>query len=598
MTAIGYFLKKIHKYAGKRMYFNLFGMMLMGFLEGGIILLLVPMISITGIVDVNLDGIPFMHYFQFLKELPISTGLPIILSGFVILVIGQHLLYRQMSIRNTIIHQGFLRHIRTETYQSVLYSNWDFFIKRRKSDIVNLLRTEISRTTSGINSLLQFFSSFIFTMIQVGLAFFLSAKITALVLCCGTILLIFNRKFFKKSLALGRRNYTLGKDYVAGVSEQINGMKDVKSNTLEASRMNWFMSITEKMQNEQVNYTKLRTTSQLYYKIASAILIAVFIYIAVQLFQTEGAQLLLIVVIFSRLWPTIADIQASVEKIATTVPAFEAVKQLQMDSKRAKELDESVIRDSGVYKLNESIRCQRLSFRYDKKRPSYALNNINLVIRANEMTAVVGKSGAGKSTLIDILMGLNEPEDGHILIDGAPLERRNLIAWRRAVSYVPQDPFLFNATIRENLQLVMEEADEKEMWKALEFSSAAEFVRNLPQGLDTLVGDRGMKLSGGERQRLVLARAILRKPSILILDEATSSLDTDNEARIQAALEGLKGKMTIVVIAHRLSTIQHADQVIVLDQGNVIQNGGFSQLSKDRQGVFRHLLHNQIGATR
>ncbi|MGM8211560.1 ABC transporter ATP-binding protein [Virgibacillus sp. W0430] len=595
MTAIIYFLKKMHGYAGKRMYFNLFGMMLMGFLEGAVIVLLVPMLSITGIVDVNLSSIPFLHKLSFLKELPISTALPLLLSGFVLLITVQHLLYRQMAIRNTVIHQGFLRYLRTETYRSVLYSNWDFFIKRRNSDIINLLRTEINRTATGITSLLKFFATFIFTTIQIALAFFLSAKITALVLLCGTLLLLFNRRFFKKSLALGKRNYTLGKDYVAGVSEQINGIKDVKSNTLEASRMKWFLSITEKMQNEQVNYTKLRMTSQLYYKIASAILIATFIYAAVLLFQTEGAQLLLIIVIFSRLWPIIADIQASIEKIATNIPAFEAVKSLQTESMRAKEIDASSS-NREQYPLNSTITCQHVFFRYDKQRDLYALKDINIVLRANEMTAIVGRSGAGKSTLIDVVMGLNEPEKGFFLIDGKPLKKDDLIAWRRSISYVSQEPFLFHATIRENLSLVKSSATEEQMWEALAFSSAAEFVKKLPHGLDTLIGDQGLKLSGGERQRLVLARAILRNPSILVLDEATSSLDTENEAKIQAALDRLKGKMTVIVIAHRLSTIRNADQVIVLDEGRVIQSGGFRKLAEERKSMFHHLLRNQVEA--
>ncbi|TWI58129.1 ATP-binding cassette subfamily C protein [Halalkalibacter nanhaiisediminis] len=135
------------------------------------------------------------------------------------------------------------------------------------------------------------------------------------------------------------------------------------------------------------------------------------------------------------------------------------------------------------------------------------------------------------------------------------------------------------------------------MWEALQFSSAAEFVKKLPKDLDSLIGDRGIKLSGGERQRLVLARAMLRKPSVLVLDEATSALDTENEANIQAALERLKGKVTIIVIAHRLSTIRNADQVVVLDQGQVIQKGGFRQLAEEKRSVFSHLLQNQMKAS-
>ncbi len=144
--------------------------------------------------------------------------------------------------------------------------------------------------------------------------------------------------------------------------------------------------------------------------------------------------------------------------------------------------------------------------------------------------------------------------------------------------------------------MIQPEATDEEIWEALRFSSASEFVMNLPEGLDTLIGDRGIRLSGGERQRIVLARAILKKPSILILDEATSALDSENEAKIQEAIERLKGKMTIIVIAHRLSTIRNADQVIVLDKGRIVQSGSFHQLSQEKKSMFSNLLEKQVRA--
>ena len=224
------------------------------------------------------------------------------------------------------------------------------------------------------------------------------------------------------------------------------------------------------------------------------------------------------------------------------------------------------------------------------KNDNYALKNINLTIPFQSTTAIVGRSGAGKSTLIDLLMGLLKPDEGKINIGGVELKEDNKYLFRQNISYVPQDPFLFNGSIRDNFMLICPNAKEEELWEALEFASATEFVRKLPDGLDTLIGDRGTRLSGGERQRLVLARAILRKPSVLILDEATSALDRENEAKIQEALDCLKGKMTILIIAHRLSTIRNADQVLVLDEGQIVQSGRYKQLAQEQKGVFSQLL--------
>ncbi|MFP7735354.1 ABC transporter ATP-binding protein [Priestia aryabhattai] len=597
MKHLFYFLKQIHAYSGNILYINLLMMVFISLLEGIGILLLVPMISISGIASLDAGGTStsISNMFVFLQNFPSMLGLPVVLGIYVLLVIGQNLLQRRVTIKNMIIQQEFFRYIRLETYDALLHSNWNLFVKKRKSDLINLLTVEIARVSVGTNSFLQFMASLVFTFIQIGIAFWLSPNITLFVLICGLVIIFLNRTFLKRSLALGKRNVELGKNYFAGLTDQINGIKDIKSNTLEESRMDWYRSITKGMQDEQVEHTKLKTTSQSYYKISSAVLVAAFIYAAVKLFHAEASQLMLIILIFSRLWPKVAGIQASMEQIATTLPAFKAVKALQDECRNAKEFEKGANQRIQPIQFVKDIECRNVYFRYNQDA-SYALQHINLIIPSNQMTAFVGRSGAGKSTLIDLLMGLNQPEKGQVLIDGIPLSKDNLLSLRRAISYVPQDPFLFNASIRENLLLVEPNASEQQMWEALEFSSAGEFVRRLPQGLDSLIGDRGIKLSGGERQRLVLARAILRNPSILVLDEATSALDTENEAKIQEALERLKGKMTIIVIAHRLSTIRNADQVIVLEQGKIIQQGGFTQLAEEKSNTFSKLLGKQMEA--
>ncbi|MEK4302273.1 ABC transporter ATP-binding protein [Oceanobacillus sp. FSL W8-0428] len=597
MKSIIYFLKQIYRYSGKIVYINLFAMAGIGLLDSAAILLLVPLISMSGIVDMGAVRIPILSIFDFMADIPAAAGLPIILAIFIMIAVGQNIVKRQLNVKNNRLQQGFLRYMRVETYKLLLYSNWQVFIRNRKSDFINILTSEIARSSVGVYSVLQFISSIVFTFIQIGLAFILSPVITTFVLLCGSVLILFNRKFLKRSLTLGNRNYELSKEYISGITDHMNGIKDIKSNTLEKSRLDWFGLITKEMENEQVEYIKLKSTSQLYYKMASAILIAVFIYFAIMMFHAQAAQLLLIIIIFSRLWPGVAGIQSSMEQIAATIPSFRAVITLQDECRNAKEFNTDESLKNTSIKMKKAIQCDQIYFRYNENADC-ALTNINLVIPPNKMTAFVGRSGAGKSTLIDLLLGLNQPENGKILIDGVSLSYNNISAWRKSISYVPQEPFLFNTSIRENLEIVKTNVTEEELWEALEFSSAIDFVKKLPDGLDTIIGDRGIKLSGGERQRLVLARAILRKPSILVLDEATSALDTANESKIQAALERLKGKMTIIVIAHRLSTIQNADQVVVLEEGKIIQQGGFIELSKEKKSMFSHLLSNQIEAMR
>lgn len=595
LKLIIHYLKQLHSYSGKILYFNLLGMSLISFLEGLGILLLIPMLSLSGVISSKNTSGFLTSIIQYFPDFPKVISLPVILAIYIVIVVSQNILQRKLTIRNIKILSGFMYHIRLETYQAMLYANWEFFLKKRKSDLINIFTTEFSRVTGGINQVLQFLTMLLFTIIQIGLAFVLSPNITIFVLISGLLLAIFSRKFIKQSNNLGKYTSKLLEEYLGGITDQLNGIKEIKSNTLEESRINWLHRLTEKMLKEQVEYIELKTSSQLFYKVVSTIILAAFLYFSVKMFHSEPGQFLLIIVIFSRLWPRITSIQSTLEQIATLIPAFKAIYDLKNECGDCTEYDHSLNSQTNqAMKLESGMECQQVSFRYNREVSVYALQNINLMIPANCMTAIVGRSGAGKSTLIDLIMGLNRPESGDIFWDGKPVNKTNLFSLRKVISYVPQDPFLFNGTIKENLKLVDPSANEEQIWKSLEFAAADEFVRELPKGIDTLIGDRGVRLSGGERQRIVLARAILRNPSILVLDEATSALDTENESKIQAALEKLKGKMTIIVIAHRLSTIRNADQVIVLEQGEIIQQGQFQQLAAEKRGLFRQLLNKQL----
>lgn len=201
------------------------------------------------------------------------------------------------------------------------------------------------------------------------------------------------------------------------------------------------------------------------------------------------------------------------------------------------------------------------------------MSGVSLDFRAGEITAIAGPSGAGKSTLADVLLGLLEPAAGAVLVDGLAVDDANRRRWRRSCGYVPQDPYLFHDTIRANLVWARPGAGDAALWRALELAAAADFVAGLPQGLDTVVGDRGSGLSGGERQRIALARALVGEPTLLVLDEATSQLDADNERLIVASLRSLRGRVTVVAVAHREAVLAAADRVVSLDAGRVVDGG-------------------------
>ncbi|TKH00656.1 ABC transporter ATP-binding protein [Peribacillus simplex] len=595
MKQLLYFIKQIQKFSGKILYINLICMIIISLLEGVGIFLLIPLIGITGILNTDAEEVPFLSWInEIFVGIPETISLFLILGIYVLIMVGQNFFRRNQTILGAEIQQGFISHLREETYRSLLQANWEFYLKKRKSDIINLMANEIFRVSAGTNLFFQLLSSIIFTIIQIIFACYLSFKMTSFILFFGIILIFFSRKFVKKSQSLGKEALNLTQTYLAGITDHFNGIKDIKSNSLEQTHLNWFFSLSKKMERNMVEITKVNSTSQMTFKVVSSLLIAIFVFFSIKMFMAQPAQLMLIMVIFSRLWPRFTSIQSNLEQVGSTLPSFKALLDLQNECREARELYDSDYKNIKSIEMKHGLDCRNVYFRYNQNESTYALKNINVHIPSNRMTAIVGRSGAGKSTLIDLLMGLNQPDRGEVSIDDIPLTSDHLLSLRKSISYIPQDPFLFNATIRENLLITDPNASDESIWESLEFAAAADFVSKLPQGLDTLIGDRGVRLSGGERQRLVLARAILRKPSILVLDEATSALDTENEAKIQAAIERLKGTMTIIVIAHRLSTIRNADQVLVMDQGEIIQVGEYNQLASKKGGMFSNLLGIQI----
>jgi ABC-type multidrug transport system fused ATPase/permease subunit len=260
---------------------------------------------------------------------------------------------------------------------------------------------------------------------------------------------------------------------------------------------------------------------------------------------------------------------------------------------KIEELSESASPEP-IHQLGGSISIRDLSFEYPSRPGETVLQDISLNIEANQMVALVGASGAGKTTITSLLLRLHQPMSGHIFYDGIDASSIPLSSLRSQIALVPQDIFLFGGSIGENISYGDTEASREQVIQAAKQANAWDFIARFPEGLDTLVGERGTQLSGGQRQRVAIARALLKNPKILILDEATSSLDSESERLVQDALDTLMAGRTSIVIAHRLSTVRNADQIFVLDEGRLVEQGKHDQLMQIPEGKYRLLSELQF----
>lgn len=587
------FFKKLQAVTGTKMYLNILLSILISALEGISIYLLIPMLSVIGLLNMQINDLfPITLIVAAMEKLPFQLNLTSVLLIYLLLIGGQALLQRSQTILNTDIQQNFIKQLRLETYESLIKVKWEYMLRKRKSDFNYILTTEISRVGVGTHSIIQLISIVFFTIVQIMLAFLLSPSLTSIVLIIGGLLSIFMRKFVRNSKTIGKETTELMNDYFGGITEQFSGMKDMKSNMLEPSFFDWFQSKSHLIHHNVMNLVRLNAKSVFIYRLMAGILIVLFVSISFSFLKLPPEKLMVIILIFSRLWPRFSSLQSNVEQIVSMFPALDHVLRVQAESNKSQEWSTFRASEWEPFILEQAIECDHVYFRYQPSQEDWTLTNVNIHFPLKKTTAIVGPSGAGKTTLVDLVMGLLQPEKGRLLVNGKSLTEEELLLYRNSISYVAQEPFLFHSSIRDNLLMVAPKATELELWQALSFAAAENFVKQMPEGLDTVIGDRGIRLSGGERQRLVLARAILRKPAILILDEATSALDSENEQKIQQAIDKLKGRMTIIVIAHRLSTIRNADKVMVLESGKVIQEGEYKQLAQTK-GALRKMLVSQ-----
>jgi len=562
------YLRELFRQAGGKAYFAIVVLIVMGLTQGVGLLMLIPFLQLIGIGDSAPEGIVAI-----IGKIWRFTGLPLSLPAVLVVYVGIVSLYaviqRWSTILNSKLSHAFTRKLRDDLFRAMARVQWLRFIQIRGSDINHVMTSNLATIDSGTYGLFALISTIFVVFVHIGIAMMLSFPLTCVAIVSSGLLLLVLRP-------LNRRSYELGEEWrqtmaaLFGVlMDHLSGMKVAKSFGAEDRHIRSFCSLSGNLEQQANRFAGILSSTGMYYEIGGVVVVSVFFLVGVQILQIPVSRLLIMLFLFAGLVPMFSWTQRTWQGTLNMLPAYKAVLEMLEKFQEAEEPEISV--HVNPIELETGVEFRNVSFKYDKEDGNFVLDKMELIIRARETTVILGPSGGGKSTFADLLIGLLIPDIGQVLIDGRPLEGSVLHSWRKSVGYVPQESLLFHETLKDNMRWASPESSEEDIWNALQMASAADFVKALPEGLMTIVGDRGVRLSGGQRQRISLARALLRKPTLLLLDEATSNLDAKNEQRIIQAMQDLRGKMTVVFISHRKSVVECSDRVVAIEGGRALE---------------------------
>lgn len=572
--------------APRRWVTGLLALMVMSSLtEGFGLLLLVPMLGVLN-GGAHSDNSVVRHLLEVFAQLGLPITLSALLSVFMVMIVLRSLVQYGRERLGAALEYRVVDGLRQRCFAALLGVEWRWIVAGRKSDHANLLLTDVSRVGVGLHMALQLATSLAGILVYLVIAITLSWAMALVAVATGGLVFALLSGQRRNALRLGHGLVDANRDMHSNVQESLAGIKLTKILGTEQRHLDYFMSTTRRLRDQQLRFTASTSLSKALFQVGGALLLALYLYVGLRVWHLPAAELLVLVLVFARLVPQLMGAQQQYYHWLHSLPALQEIDTLLDQCHSAAEPASAV--DVSPLVIEQGICLHRVGLTY-AGREQPALDAVSVCFPVRTTTAIIGPSGAGKSTLADLLMGLLVPDVGELRIDDNALDAACRMRWRRAVAYVPQEVFLFHDSVRNNLLWGCEQATEVELIEALK-RAAADFVFDLPDGLDTLVGDGGTRLSGGERQRIALARALLNRPSLLILDEATSALDLDNEARVRQAIENLHGDLTVVIIGHRLPTLEHADRVIALDNGRISAQGSWQEVRAHLDAVEPRIL--------
>ncbi len=524
--------------------------------------LLLPLLALLGLEGQQGNGPsrPILEAFHFLGLRPGLGGVLLLFACFSVL---QALASRFQAVEGARLAEAFTRRQQDRLFRAFQEARWEALLGARASDVLHAATVDLRRANMTVRLVPGLGSQGLLVLVYAGMAAVLAPGFTLLATASAGALLFLLRSRVGQVFRSGELLAARWRMQTGDLDQYLEGFKIARCYGAAERHRQRLEVAAGQVETLQVRAVAQVADGQLWFRLGAVLLLCGFLYGAVGVLAMPVSRVLVLVYVFSRVVPLFSQIEQQLAQVLTNLPALASLEALV---ERLEAVREEAPPTSGPpLRVTEQISFRDVHFQYPDGG-GRGVHGLSMEIPAGAMTALVGPSGAGKSTAADLLLGLLKPWRGEVCVDGRPLAPEILESWRASIGYVTQDTWLFHETIRANLVWTSPEADEEALWRALDQADAG-FVRDLPDGLDTVVGDRGCKLSGGERQRLALARAFLRQPSLLVLDEPTSSLDVDAEARVLKVIRALRGTVTVFLVTHRQACARLADRVYRFEEG-------------------------------
>ena len=527
-----------------------------------------------------------------LKDTAINTVSSVCIALIVVFSAKNISLYIK-NITLSIVQYRLIRDLRNKLYSHFHYLSLSYFNKNKSGELTAVLVNDIDNMRNSLSIMFQkLFVEPINILILMSLLFIVSPKLASIALL---IIPISSVIIFGISHSIRRRSKR-SQAQLAGmtsmIAETIGSMRIVKAFATKSFEIKRFARETQKYYQLMLRRDRLRFVSSPVSETFGATIAALLLWVGardVLVTQSISSEdfLRFILLLFSLFQPlkNLTNVVNELQNGLASADRVFAIMDIDSDIKDRNNAAE-------IVDLKESLSFNQVSFSYGEKNDK-VLNNINFKIDKGEIIALVGPSGAGKSTLVDLIPRFYDTLDGSIKIDNKNIKELKISSLRSLMGIVTQETFLFDDSVKANIAYGLENISDNQIEEAAKAANADNFIKELPDGYNTIIGERGVSLSGGQKQRIAIARAIVKNPPILILDEATSSLDSESEKHVQSAIENLMSKRTVIVIAHRLSTVHNADKILVLEKGQIVQEGKHEDLVNN-EGLYKQLHKMQF----